>query len=115
MKKQLDVIKDFVSGACYYMVKFEKIGTISFDPFQGTSKFEDRRNKEHSLEDVIDSNEIEEDLSKMPESDFIDAVEPIKDVTQPLNQDMKLDPIDLERLVKDKVEEILKGYYTNNQ
>lgn len=90
-----------------YMAKFEKIGKIVFDPFEGTSKFEEKKFEiEQPQEDT--QNQVEE--TPMP---MIDAIEPIKDVTKPLNNDMGLKAVDVQQMLKDKIEEILKGYFIN--
>jgi hypothetical protein len=42
-----------------------------------------------------------------------DAVEPIKDVTLPLSQDMGLDTVNMHSAIDKKIEDILRNYLTN--
>ena len=88
-----------------FLVKFEKLGSINFDPFAGTSKYEEKKFEIDKPEKP--TGQVEE----MPQPP-IDAIEPVKDVTQPLSNDMGLDAIDMEQMIKDKVEEILKNYFS---
>lgn len=93
-----------VKKAEVYIAKFEKIGDITFDPFEGTSKFEEKRD----LENKKDENSYKE-IEEMPEP-MEDAIEPIKDVTLEPSNDMGLSAIDAEAALKNKIDDILKDY-----
>lgn len=98
-----------------YLVNFEKIGEMTFDPFQGTANFEAKK-------DTIESEQLPaEDITAMekamesqnPTEPMIDAVEPIKDVVMQPSSNMGLDTVNVEAVLEKKIEEILKNYFLN--
>jgi hypothetical protein len=100
-------------SADVYMIKLEKFGKISFNPFNGTSVFEEKRFEVTDTPEEGAENKAVE--SQEPKEEMIDAIEPIKDVALPMTDDMGLSTIDVEKLVKDKVMDILKNYIIGNK
>ena len=90
-----------------YLINFEKLGDIEFDPFQGTSKFEEKRFE-------IPEEESTEEVQEAPEQ-MEDAIEPVTDVTQPMSDDMGLQTVDMEGTMKKKIDDILRDYLQNNK
>jgi hypothetical protein len=76
-------IKEGKRDAEIYKVNFEKIGKIIFDPFEGISDFI----KIYTPEKKINSSDEESNVYK---NNVIDSIEPIKNVSQPLTNDMQL-------------------------
>jgi hypothetical protein len=67
-----------VKEAELYIVKFEKIGKLEFDPFEGNTEF---------IEDILENKEDDLELSDIEldsQSNMKDSIKPIKDVTQPM-------------------------------
>ena len=111
-----------VKEAELYIVKFEKIGKLEFDPFEGKTEFieENKENKEKDL----DLNDVELDS----QSNMKDSIEPIKDVIQPminnsyenLNSEENNKHNDVEEenhydiILNKKIEEIVKKYLQEN-
>ena len=109
-------LNDGNTCAKIFKVKFEEIGNIKFDPFNGTAKFEHKR----SFVD-IDSNDTMQPqdtymaiekarMSQIPKEEMIDAIEPVKDVSLPMSDDMGLDTVNAEDLIKKRIDDILKNY-----
>lgn len=101
-------------GADVYLVKFERIGEIVFNPFEGTATytkkpFEDGKNP---LSVPISGLTPEEaHTSQQPTETMNDVIEPKTDVTLPLSNDMGLNSIDLDNLVKDRIDAILRSHF----
>jgi len=86
-------------------VKFEKLGEISFDPFNGTAKYE-----EHKCE--IEDTPQEPILTQTGSEPMVDAVNPVMNVAQPLiNGTGVANAINIEQTVKDIVLGILKKHF----
>jgi hypothetical protein len=86
-----------------FLVKFEKIGNISFNPFDGTSKFEEKKDEVESLNSIY--NKPEENIQPME-----DSIEPIKSVTLPLKNNNEPETSEV-----GKIDDILRDYFAKNQ
>lgn len=103
-------------NATIYEVKFEKIGELIFDPFEGTSNYVKK-----SIEDGENPNNINLDgltpeeayASQEPKEPMIDSIEPQKDLT--VNNSIDLQnpsiPFDLEALIQKRVDSIIKSHF----
>lgn len=122
-KSMFEIWKDDAKKkAEVYVVKFEKIGEIEFNPFQGTSSLVEKKPEPHPLSDVLDNDGSEDNLAVSGDSQGInkaleqskqnlsDTVEPVKDVTLPMGNDMGLKTVDVEVLLQKRVDDILKNY-----
>jgi len=111
-----------------YKVKFEKIGCIKFNPFEGISTFEEKSSESENVKSPLDleaqkkaiednSNHIDnEDIrivdldgeSEIEMANMKDSIEPVKDVSNPLiktsdiNSDLERDNENNNYLVDDK-------------
>jgi hypothetical protein len=105
---------DGKKSADVFLVRFEKIGEVSFDPFQGTSKFEKKPFEAGQTpsdvpiegltpEDAMASQEATEPMQ--------DSIEPISNVTLAPSTDMGLNSIDMESLLKSRLDDIIKDYF----
>ena len=97
-----------------YLAKFEKLGKIVFDPFKGTGEFiEQRFQEKEQLPTTHNDGLTPQDAieSQKPVEQMIDTVSPIYNKTLPPSDDMGLKTLDLERLVKDRVDNIIKNYF----
>lgn len=107
-----------VKEAELYIVKFEKIGKLEFDPFEGKTDF---------TEEVEEGKEEDVDLSDVKldnQSNMKDSIEPVKDVTQPMidnsSENLNSEENNLHNDVEEenhydmilnkKIEEIVKKY-----
>ncbi len=119
-------LKEGKRDAEVFVVKFEKIGRIEFNPFEGVSEFiNEPEYNNFEKEDELDNNEIDVTLY----GNMSDSIAPIKDVIKPLNNDMGLDvqngeyqnletgadvtnvdKQDFEELLNSKLKEIVKNY-----
>ena len=78
-------LKDAVKDVEIYVAKFEKIGNIEFDPFEGTATFTPDISDE---KEEIDSEDVKLDM----QGNMKDSIEPVTDVTQPIiNESSKND------------------------
>lgn len=101
-------------GADLFLVKFEKIGEITFNPFEGTSKFERKpiENGQTPINIPIDGLTPEQaQASQEATEPIIDAIEPKSDVTLALSDDMGLKSADIENLLKNRLDDIIKNYF----
>lgn len=99
-----------------YVVKFEKIGDIVFNPFEGTSTFEEKRfESAENLANVPQDGMTPSDAikSQEPTENMIDAVTPISNAVLPPSTDMGLKTVDIEKIVKDRVDSILRNHYND--
>lgn len=100
-----------------FVVKFEKLGDVTFDPFRGTAVFEEKRFEPSENPESVpkDGGLTPEQASQSQEATepMPDAIEPVKDVTLPLSQDMGLDSVDMKTYIDNKVEDILRKYLAN--
>ena len=109
-------LKDAVKKAEIYIVKYEKIGDIEFNPIEGTTNF--KVLKEDSIETITP-----EEIEVNSQGNMIDSISPIKDVILPPleNNDIinSLENTEEEEseenlLLKSKVEEMIKNYLSKN-
>lgn len=70
-------LKDAVKDVEIYVAKFEKIGNIEFDPFEGTATLTPDISDE---KEEIDSEDVKLDM----QGNMKDSIEPVADVTQPI-------------------------------
>jgi hypothetical protein len=122
-------LKDGRKEANVFKVKFEKIGCIKFDPFEGVSTFENHNSQEEEINSPLDfeatkraENPIDdysdEDLRIVDienkdsniNNNMLDAIEPIKNVAQPL---IKTDEIEQE-LQKNNSEDFFNNNHIEN-
>jgi hypothetical protein len=96
-------LNDGKKDAEVYIVKFEKVGNIIFDPFEGVSEFHSNITEEEPEE-----TSYEESKEEM-QGNMKDSIEPVKDVTQPMTNDMGLTVNNQEEL-DSRIEEIVKRY-----
>jgi len=116
LKKSMTEIwtMDGKKGADIFLVKFEKIGDISFDPFQGTSKFEKKPFEAgQTPSDVPLEGMTPEDAKASQEAvePMQDSIEPISNVTLAPSSDMGLNSIDIENLIKSRIDDIIRGHF----
>lgn len=98
-----------------YVVRFERIGDITFNPFEGTASFTEKRFENDETPSTVPSDGLspEEALaSQEPTEPMIDAIEPVSNAIMSPSVDMGLKSLDLERLVKDRIDAIMKDYFT---
>jgi hypothetical protein len=82
-------LKDGKRDAEVFIVNFEKIGRIEFDPFEGISNFiNEKENSELEGPTSTDDYESSENNSN---GNMIDSIAPVKDVIRPMSNDMGLD------------------------
>jgi hypothetical protein len=96
-----------------YVVKFEKVGEIDFDPIEGTSSLTTIKDVNGDKEITNFQNDINPDLQDSTPTNMTDAIAPITDVTQPMSDDMGLNMsngkhVGLENLPKEEYNEVLK-------
>jgi len=97
-----------------YVVKFEKVGEIDFDPIEGTSNLTTIKDVNGDKEITNFQNDINPDLQDSTPTNMTDAIAPITDVTQPMSDDMGLNMsngkhVGLENLPKEEYNEVLKN------
>jgi hypothetical protein len=110
-----------------YVVKFEKVGEIDFDPIEGTSNLTNIKDMNGDKELTDFQNGIDPDDESSIPTNMTDTIEPVTDVTQPMTDDMGLDVNDdkmvkVENLPEDEynnilrstVEELVKKYLHGN-
>ncbi|HWY35475.1 MAG TPA: hypothetical protein VNX68_12590 [Nitrosopumilaceae archaeon] len=102
-------------GADMYLVKFEKIGELVFNPFEGTANytkkpFDDGQNPSNVPVDGLTPEEAR--LSQEPKESMSDIVEPKTNVTLPASADMGLNSTDLENLIKNRIDAIIIGHFS---
>jgi hypothetical protein len=114
-------LKEGKRDAEVFVVKFEKVGNIVFNPFEGVSEFMSSSQEDIQTPTSTDDNESYENAEP---SNMVDTIEPVKDVTQPMSDDMglevqsdesKADAVnipeeDFEEVLNSKVKEIIKNY-----
>ena len=97
-----------------YVVKFEKVGEIDFDPIEGTSNLTTIKDVNGDKEITNFQNDTNPDLKDSTPTNMTDVIAPIRDVTQPMSDDMGLNMsngkhIGLENLPKEEYNEVLKN------
>lgn len=121
-------LKDGKRNSEIFLVNFEKIGDIIFNPFEGTSEFVSSFEQEKELSGPTSTDDYEEPENSTP-GNMVDSIAPIKDVTQPMSNNMGLDvqsgeyqnidsnvdvvnvpEEDFENLLNSKLKEIVKSY-----
>lgn len=107
-----------IKSAEIFIVKFEKIGNIEFNPFAGTSHFEEKRFEEDQTPSNVPLDGLTPEQainSQKPVENMVDAIEPVSDVVLPPSKDMGLTTkVDLEKSIKDAVDSILRKHYSGN-
>jgi len=94
-------LKDAVKDVEIYVAKFEKIGNIEFDPFEGTATFTPDISDE---KEEIDSEDVKLDM----QGNMKDSIEPVTDVSQPIiNESVELNPKS-EQLAEDILASIVR-------
>lgn len=100
-------------NADVFLVKFEKLGDISFDPFQGTANFEhkpfeDGQNPSIPMEGLTpeDAKNSQEVIEPMQ-----DSIEPISNVTLSPSNDMGLNSIDLDNMIKNRIDNLIMSHF----
>ena len=103
-----------------YVVKFEKVGEVEFNPIEGTSNLTTIRdmNGDKELSDfqngtvtgtATGDSEHPDDERAVP-TNMKDGIQPLKDVTQPMSNDRGLsvdNNLELEELIKKHIEEMM--------
>lgn len=121
-------LKDGKRNSEIFLVNFEKIGDIIFNPFEGTSEFVSSFEQEKELSGPTSTDDYEDSENSIP-GNMVDSIAPIKDVTQPMSNNMGLDvqygeyqnidsnadvvnvpEEDFENLLNSKLKEIVKDY-----
>lgn len=104
-------------GANIYVVKFEKLGEIIFNPFEGTSNYinkpiEDGENNSDSISNTGLTPE-EAQKSQEPKESMTDSIEPITNTTLPISGsgDMGLSSIEFEDFIKNRIDSIIKSHF----
>jgi hypothetical protein len=101
-------------GAEIYQVKFEKLGEIIFNPFEGTSNFAKKPIEDGKTPlDVPAEGLTPEDAqaSQEPTQPMVDSVEPMTNATLPLSNDMGLNSVDLEDIIKTRIDSIIMSHF----
>lgn len=97
-----------------YLVHFEKIGNMTFDPFQGTTNFDDIKTENVQNQNIPqeDKNQEQKALDSQRVADpLFDSIEPVKDVTLEPSTSMGLDTVNVENVINKKIEEIIGNYF----
>jgi len=105
--------KEGKKTADIYKIKFEKIGEIIFDPFQGTSNyikkpFEDGENSNNIPTDGLTPAQAQ--ASQEPKEPMIDIIEPKLDVISPKTVS-DINTLDIESLIKDRIDMMIKNHF----
>jgi len=112
-----------------YVVKFEKVGEVEFDPIEGTSNLINIKDVNGDKEITDFQNGLDPDATNDTPTNMIDTIEPIKDVSQPMTNDMGLEvnsgeyenieskanvlnipEENFEEILNSKLKEIIKSY-----
>lgn len=101
-------------GADIYVVHFDKVGEIIFDPFKGTANY-----VEKPFEDGEQPKEVPADgltpeqamASQEPLEPLSDSIPAKTDVTMEPSNDMGLNNVDLEQILKDRIDHLIKDYF----
>jgi hypothetical protein len=94
-----------------FVVKFEKVGEVIFNPFEGTSdliNFKDANpdNNLNDLQNGIEVKRAEGSQENSVPSNMTDSIEPVKNIIKPMSSDMGLS-IDTQNV---SLEDIIKQY-----
>ena len=109
-------LKDAIKKAEVYIVKYEKIGDIEFNPIEGTTSFKAIKN-----EDIETINPEEAKVNS--QGNMLDSIAPVKDVILPPLENNNIinslenstkEESEENLLLKNKVEEIIKNYLSKN-
>lgn len=94
-----------------YKVELKKIGELNFNPYDGTTTFQNNSNLDEYIipEESLENNHNVEGAieSQFPKEEMVDSINPIKDVTQPI---MNVDDIkkqEFENNFKDVITKIV--------
>ena len=105
--------KEGKKSAYIYKIKFEKIGEIIFDPFQGTSNyikkpFEDGQNINITPNDGLTPAQAQ--ASQEPTEPMIDIIEPKLDVISTKTA-ADINTLDIDNLIKDRIDMMIKNHF----
>ena len=109
-------LKDAIKKAEVYIVKYEKIGDIEFNPIEGTTSFKAIKN-----EDIETINPEEAKVNS--QGNMLDSIAPVKDVILPPLENNNIinslensteEESEENLLLKNKVEEMIKNYLSKN-
>lgn len=96
-----------------YQVEFKRIGDMEFRPLEGICKFEHMTPQIPTDIPQDDRDSVAQAiLSQEPTEPMEDAIDPIRDVTLPLTQDMGLQAPDVAAVMQDVIEKALRSYLT---
>jgi hypothetical protein len=101
-------------NATIYLVKFDKIGEISFDPFAGTSKFEYKPYEEGEMPNSVPYGGLTPEQavnSQEAITPMIDSTEPVTNVTMPEDTLMPSLKFDMDKFLKDRIESMIDAYF----
>ena len=103
-------------AADLYLVKFEKIGEITFNPFEGTSKYENKPFDDGQTPNDIPADGLtpeEAQASQEPIEPIVDTIEPKVDVTLAPSQDMGLNSTEIDNMIKTRIEDYIKSHFSD--
>jgi hypothetical protein len=94
-----------------YVVELKKLGTLNFDPYEGTTTFENLKNSEDFIDhdqNLEQSDAVESAVkSQYPKEEMLDSVEPIKDVSMPIMNQNDIEKEKFETNFKDVITKIV--------
>lgn len=101
-------------AADIYLVKFEKLGELIFNPFEGTSKFEHKPYDDGQMPPSVPFGGLTpEQALKSQEAvtPMLDSQDPVTDVT--LSADAPMNPLnfDMEKFIKDRLDSMIQAYF----
>jgi len=109
-------LKDAIKKAEIYIVKYDKIGDIEFNPIEGTTSFKALR--EEDVETISP-----EEAKVNAQGNMIDSIAPVKEVILPPLENNNIinslensteEESEENLLLKNKVEEMIKNYLSKN-
>ncbi len=102
-------------GADLYIVKFEKSGEIVFNPFEGTATFTKKPFEDGEVPESVPENlgltPAEAQASQESTEQMKDSIEPKIDATLPASDNMGLNSTDLDQLIKDRLDSIIRSHF----
>jgi hypothetical protein len=103
-------------AATIYLVKLDKLGEITFDPFGGTSKFEYKPYEDGQMPPSVPYGGLNPEQAQRSQeaiTPMIDEKEPITNVTLPADTMMSSLNFDMDKFMKDRVESMIKAYFVD--
>jgi flagellar motor protein MotB len=103
-------------SATIYLVKLEKLGELTFDPFGGTSKFEYKPYEDGQMPPSVPYGGLTPEQAQQSQeavTPMLDTTEPVTDVT--LAPDYMMPPInfDMEKFMQDRIDAMIKNYFVD--